>query len=190
MVVACDQYDPNKLRFCDQTGETFQEFGRTSKPPFTNDFKLAATYPFPFGIHGSVVFMSYAGKGNSYTTNEPFLGVYWTVPASVFPNGQRTQSVSSAPYSLNGGAVQPNPGLGVALIPPGTKYEDRWNQLDVSVKKVFRVGRREIQGQIALFNALNSNVVLAENEQFGVTLGEPRNILQGRMLRLGLLFNF
>jgi hypothetical protein len=55
---------------------------------------------------------------------------------------------------------------------------------------VFRVGRREIQGQIAVFNALNSNVVLAENEQFGATLGEPRNILQGRMLRLGLLFNF
>ena len=53
-----------------------------------------------------------------------------------------------------------------------------------------RVGRREIQGQVAVFNLLNSNVVLTENEQFGVTLGEPRNILQGRMLRLGLLFNF
>ena len=41
-----------------------------------------------------------------------------------------------------------------------------------------------------MFNALNSNVVLAENEQFGASLGGPRNILQGRMLRLGLLFNF
>jgi hypothetical protein len=40
-------------------------------------------------------------------------------------------------------------------------------QLDVSVKKIFRVGRREFQGQVALFNALNGNVVLAENEQFG-----------------------
>jgi len=188
MVVACDQYDPNKLRYCDQTGETFQELGRTSKPPFTNDFKLAASYPLPGGIHASVVFMSYAGKGNSYSANEPFLGVYWVVPASAFPNGQRTQSPLSAPYSLNGGGVQNV--SGVALIPPGTKYEDRWNQVDVSLKKVFRVGRREIQGQMAVFNALNSNVVLAENEQFGASLGEPRNILQGRMLRLGLLFNF
>ena len=188
MVVACDQYDPNKLRFCDQTGETFQEFGRTSKPPFTNDFKLAGSYPLPGGIHASVIFMSYAGKGNSYTANEPFLGVYWVVPASAFPNGQRTQSPLSAPFSLNGGGVQNVPG--VSLIPPGTKYQDRWNQLDVSVKKVIRVGQREIQGQIAVFNLLNSNVVLTENEQFGATLGEPRNILQGRMLRLGLLFNF
>jgi hypothetical protein len=188
MVVACDQYDPNKLRFCDQTGETFQELGRTSKPPFTNDFKLAGSYPFPGGIHASAVFMSYAGKGNSYSANEPFLGVYWVVPASAFPNGQRTQSPLSAPYGLNGGGVQNV--AGVSLIPPATKYENRWNQLDLSVKKVFLVRRRTIEGQVAIFNALNSNVVLAENEQFGAALGEPRNILQGRMLRLGLLLNF
>jgi hypothetical protein len=62
--------------------------------------------------------------------------------------------------------------------------------VDISVKKAFRVRRRQVQGQIAVFNALNSNVVLAENEQFGATLGEPRNILQGRMVRLGLLFDF
>ena len=188
MVVACDQSDPNKLRFCDQTGETFQEYGRTAKPPFTNDFKLAGSYPFPGGLHASLVFMSYAGKGNSYTINEPFLGVYWVVPASAFPNGQRTQSPLSAPYSLNGGSVQNV--TGIALIPPGTKYEKRWNQLDVSVKKIVRLRRRELQGQVAVFNVLNSNVVLAENEQFGPSLGEPRNILQGRMLRLALLLSF
>ena len=94
----------------------------------------------------------------------------------------------SAPYSLNGGSVQNVPGI--ALIPPGTKYEKRWNQLDVSVKKTARLRRRELQGQVAVFNVLNSNVVLAENEQFGPSLGEPRNILQGRMLRLALLLNF
>jgi len=188
MVVACAQFDPNKLRFCDQTGETFQEYGSTSKPPFTNDFKIAGSYPLPWGLHVSAVFMSYAGKGNSYTTNEPFLGVYWIVPASAFPNGQRTQSVVSAPYSLNGGTAQNVPG--VALIPPGSKYEDRWNQLDVSVKRIVRFGRRDVQAQMAIFNVLNRNVVLAENEQFGSTLGEPRNILQGRMLRLALLLNF
>ena len=43
--VTCDQYDPNKLRFCDQTGKTFQEYGKTSTPPFRNDFKIAGAYP-------------------------------------------------------------------------------------------------------------------------------------------------
>jgi Carboxypeptidase regulatory-like domain len=188
MVVSCDQYDPNKLRFCDQTGETFQEYGATSRPPFTNDFKVAGSYPFPFGINASAVFMSFAGKGNSYSANEPFLGVYWVVPASVFPNSQRTQSPLSAPYSLNGGGVQNV--TGVSLVAPGTKYQERWNQLDVSVKKVVRIGQRRLEGQVAVFNVTNNNVVLAEVESYGASLGRPLNILQGRMLRLALLVAF
>ena len=60
----------------------------------------------------------------------------------------------------------------------------------MSVKRIVRFGRRDVQAQMAIFNVLNRNVVLAENEQFGSTLGEPRNILQGRMLRLALLLNF
>ncbi len=188
MVIACDQWDPNKLRFCDQTGETFQEYGQNGKPPFTNDFKLAGSYPLPFGITASAVFMSYAGKGNSYNLNEPFLGVYWVIPASAFPNGQRTQSPVSAPYSLNGGAQQNV--SGISLIPTGTKYQDRWNQLDVSVKKTVRIGRRSIEAQVAVFNITNGNVVISENEQFGGTLGQARTILQGRMLRLAALLDF
>jgi hypothetical protein len=201
MRVVCDQFDPNKLRFCDQTGETFQEYGRNEKPPFTNDFKLAGSYPLPFGFNVSAVFMSYAGKGNTYTANEPFLGVYWVVPASVFPNGQRTQSPVGAPYALNGGTQQNVPG--VSLIPTGSKYQKRWNQLDVSMKKTVKVGRRSFEGQIAVFNIMNGNVVLAENENIAInattlqpltgaqqTLGNARNILQGRMLRLAVLLDF
>ena len=93
ITVSCDQYDPNKLRFCDQTGETFQQYGKTSRPPFRNDFKLSANYPLGWGVEVSGVFLSFAGKGNSYTAQDPSLGVYWTVPASAFPNGQRTRAV-------------------------------------------------------------------------------------------------
>jgi hypothetical protein len=188
MVVACDQFDPNKLRFCDQTGETFQEYGQTSKPPFTNDFKVSGSYPFPFGINASAVFMSYAGKGNTYSANEPFLGVYWVVPANVFPNSQRTQSPVSAPHSLNGGGVQNV--SGVSLVAPGTKYQERWNQLDVSVKKIVRWRERSFEGQVAVFNITNNNVALAEVQAYGTSLGRPLNILQGRMLRLALLITF
>jgi hypothetical protein len=79
--ITCDQYDPNKLRFCDQSGKTFQEYGKTSTPPFRNDFKLSGSYPLAWGLEVSGVFMSYAGKGNSYTAQDPSLGVYWSVPA-------------------------------------------------------------------------------------------------------------
>ena len=188
ITVTCDQYDPNKLRFCDQTGETFQQYGKTEMPPFRNDFKLAGSYPLGFGFEVSGVFMSYAGKGNSYTAQDPSLGVYWSVPASVFPNGQRTRVPTSAPILLNAGQQTQAPG--VNLIAPNTKYQERWNQLDLSTKRTFRFGRKEFQGQFAVFNVTNSNVVLQEVQTFGATLGRPQNFLQARMMRLALLVNF
>ena len=188
VTVSCDQYDPNKLRYCDQTGETFQQYGKTSMPPFRNDFKVSANYPLPWGLDVSGVFISFAGKGNSYTAQDPSLGVYWTVPASVFPNGQRTRAVVSAPILLSGGTqVQ---AIGYNLIPPNTKFEPRWNQLDLSVKRTFRFSGKEVQGQVAVFNVLNANPVLQEVQSFGSSLGQPQNVLQGRMMRLALLLTF
>ena len=194
ITVSCDQYDPNKLRFCDQTGKTFQEYGKTSTPPFRNDFKLSGSYPIGWGIDVSGVFMSYAGKGNSYTAQDPSLGVYWVVPASVFPNGQRTRAVLSAPILLNAGTQTQAPGFN--LIAPNTKYQERWNQLDLSAKKSFRIGGTELQGQVAVFNVFNDNVVLQEVQTTSLvtglssTLGQPQNFLQARMLRLAMLITF
>ncbi|MFN7981785.1 MAG: carboxypeptidase regulatory-like domain-containing protein [Vicinamibacterales bacterium] len=188
ITITCDQYDPNKLRFCDQSGKTFQEYGKTSTPPFRNDFKIAGNYPLPYGLEVSAVFMSYAGKGNSYTAQDPSLGVYWSVPASVFPNGQRTRVVTSAPILLAAGGQTQAPG--VNLIAPNTKFQGRWNQLDLSAKRTFRFGSKEFQGQFAVFNVTNGNVVLQEVQTFGATLGQPQNFLQARMMRLALMINF
>jgi hypothetical protein len=188
ITVTCDQFDPNKLRFCDQTGETFQQYGKTSMPPFRNDFKIAGNYPIGWGVDVSGVFMSYAGKGNSYSAQDPSLGVYWSVPASVFPNGQRTRVVTSAPILLAAGGQTQAPG--VNLIAPNTKYQERWNQLDLSAKRTFRYGKKEFQAQFALFNVMNGNVVLQEVQTYGATLGQPQNFLQARMMRLALLVNF
>ena len=188
ITISCDQYDPNKLRFCDQTGETFQQFGATSTPPFRNDFKLSANYPLPWDVDISGVFISFAGKGNSYTAQDPSLGVYWTVPASAFPNGQRTRAVVSAPILLAAGGQTQAPGFN--LVAPNTKFEPRWNQLDLSVKRTFRFSRKEVQGQLAVFNVLNANTVLQEVQSFGSSLGQPQNVLQGRLMRLAVLINF
>src|SRR4029077_7986040 len=127
MSITCDQFDPNKLRFCDQSGKTFQEYGKTQTPPFRSDFKLAGNYPLGWGVEVSGVFMSYAGKGNSYTAQDPSLGVYCSVTASFFPDGQRTRVETSAPILLAAGTQTQAPG--VNLIAPNTKFENRWNQV-------------------------------------------------------------
>src|SRR5262249_62062348 len=119
-------------------------------PPFRNDFKVSGNYPLAYGVEVAVVFMSYAGKGNSHTAQDPSLGVYWSVPASVFPNGQRTRVVTSAPILLAAGGQTQAPG--VNLIPPNTKFEDRWNQLDISDKRTFQFEKKGLQGEVRVIN--------------------------------------
>ena len=97
--------------------------------------------------------------------------VNWSVPANLFPGG-RTQSVT------------------VNLVPPGSKYLDRWSQLDLSFRKVFKIGKYRVDGAMDMFNALNSNVVLSENQNFGATLGQPQAVLQGRLLRVSTQIKF
>jgi hypothetical protein len=78
----------------------------------------------------------------------------------------------------------------VNLIAPNTKFQERWNQLDLSGKRTFRIGSKEFQGQLAVFNVFNGSVVLQEVQNFGPTLGQPQNFLQGRLMRLALLIKF
>jgi hypothetical protein len=130
--------------------------------PFRQNFKLAGSAQLPLEIELGASLQSYAG--------EP-LTVSWTVPAALFPGG-RTQSVT------------------VPLVPPGERYLDRWTQLDFSLKKVFTFGNHRFEGALDIFNALNSNVVLEQNEAFGTTLGQPLSILQPRLLRISGQWKF
>src|SRR5206468_9588597 len=119
--------------------------------PFQSDFKFAGSYPLPLGAQIGATLASYAGNP---------LAVNWAVPANLFPGG-RTQAVT------------------VNLVPPGSQYLDRWTQLDLSFRKVFTIGRYRLDGALDMFNALNSNVVLSQNQNFGSTLGQPQAVLQG-----------
>src|SRR5258708_23975702 len=99
------------------------------------------------------------------------LAVICSGHANLYPGG-RTQSVT------------------VNLVPPGSKYLDRWTELDLSFRKVFSIGKYRVDGALDMFNALNSNVVLAENQNYGSTLGQPQAVLQGRLLRLSSQIKF
>jgi hypothetical protein len=99
------------------------------------------------------------------------LAANWAVPTNLFPGG-RTQAVT------------------VNLIPPGSKYLKRWNQLDLSARRVFRFGKVQLDAALEIFNSLNSNVVLTENQNVGSTLGQPQAVLQGRLLRVSSQIKF
>ncbi|MGE3958678.1 MAG: carboxypeptidase regulatory-like domain-containing protein [Vicinamibacterales bacterium] len=151
---SCEQMDPNLRYNCDQTQFDI---------PLRHDFKLVGTYPIPLGIQLGAVYQSYAGVAAPVT---------WAVPASVFPNGRRTQAVT------------------VTISDPGAVYLDRWNQLDLSVRRAFRIGKVSIDGSLDMFNALNGNVVLTRNNQFGTALNTPQSILQPRLFRISSTMKF
>jgi hypothetical protein len=163
IVVACDGDDPNTFLYCDQSELDM---------PFQHNFKLAGSAMLPFQVQLGASVQSYGGDaGNTTYPIGPSLQANWVVPANLFPGG-RTQSVT------------------VPLIPPGQKHLDRWTQVDVSFKKLFTIAGHRLEGSLDMFNALNSNVVLAVNQAFGATLDRPTQILQPRLLRISAQWKF
>lgn len=160
--VSCDTSNPNQFRFCDQTGKLFQELGAVPGIPYRHEFKLSASQQLPFDFLAGVSMLSFPGG---------VLSNSWSVPANLFPGG-RTEVVSAP------------------LIAPGTQFFKRWNQLDLSLRRTFRVGRYSMQPAIEMYNVLNSSVVLNQNQNFGASLGRPTNTLQGRLIKLSAMVKF
>ncbi|PYQ93960.1 MAG: hypothetical protein DMF96_27805 [Acidobacteria bacterium] len=66
------------------------------------------------------------------------------------------------------------------------RYLPRINQLDLRfAKKIQLAGSRRLMLQFDMFNAFNSNPVLAAVTTFGPTVYRPNTIMQGRLLQIG-----
>ena len=52
------------------------------------------------------------------------------------------------------------------VVPPGTFYPGRNRQLDLSFKKIVRLGRQRLTGGLDIYNAMNQNTILFYNTTF------------------------
>jgi hypothetical protein len=159
-VVSCDVEDPNQLRGCDA------DYG------FLTQMKVTGTYPLPYGVRASAVFQSMPGIIESrFNTADPDINITYLVNRTVIP----TLTQSSVSVRLNA---------------PGTEFNDRNNQLDLSVSKDVRVGRVHMRPQLDLFNVLNVSPVTNLVATWGPSLYQPLTILPARLLRLGIRMDF
>jgi hypothetical protein len=80
----------------------------------------------------------------------------------------------------------------VNLIPPGTLYGDRVNEIDLKIAKIFKDGRTRTNAGIEVYNSLNSNAILAYNSTFvpGGPWLRPNAILTPRFVKLSAQFDF
>jgi len=174
ITVNCEVDDPNSLRYCDQTKLDI---------PYLTQFKISGSYPLPFGVQVSGNWQGYPGvasgtnrQDGDYTAAnnrviDPSLNVNYVVDRTIVPSLVVTS-------------------VTVPLLKPGTKYLDRWNQVDVRLAKKFQVQKVRFQGQLDIFNILNASSILSVNETFGTSLDRPASILQGRLIAIGAQMSF
>jgi len=76
-------------------------------------------------------------------------------------------------------------------VPRGTDRTETVNKfLDVRLARRFSIGRSSLEGSVDMFNVLNANHVLLQNENIGATWARPTRILAPRIIRFGLTARF
>ena len=143
--------------------------------------KLFGVYPLPWNLHASAMFQNLPGS--------VILASYVVTNAEVGPSLGRNLAGAARNATVN-------------LIPPGSRYEDRWSQLDVRFARTFRVGRTSLQGLFDVYNLLNSSATAPApggfsgagaggvNTRYGPEWLKPLRTLPARMVKLGVQIDF
>jgi hypothetical protein len=144
-----------------------------TETPWLTNVKFVGAYPLPAGFQVSATFQSIPG-------------------ASLYANYVATNAVISPLIGRNL-AAGPNSSLTVNIVPAGELYHDRFEQVDLRFTKAFRLGRSQLRGMMDLYNALNANTPIAENNTYGTTgtaWRVPQVILSGRIIKFAAQMSF
>jgi len=88
---------------------------------------------------------------------------------------------------ISGGNV--NSTVAVNLIEPGTMFGERLNVLDLRINKILRAGTTRLSVGVDLYNALNSNTVLSQNNNYAAWQ-VPTSIVTPRFAKFNVSFDF
>ena len=72
----------------------------------------------------------------------------------------------------------------------GRRVLQRLNQLDVGIRKIFRIQKYQFSAQADIFNVANVSYVKNQNVTLGSSFGQPLDVLQPRLLRLAVQMKF
>jgi hypothetical protein len=162
--------NPNSLRFCDD---------RQNDVPFSFQFKLAGSYPLPFGIQFSGSFQSSQGPSSSRT-------MVITRGSTKYPANCPGACASVAGQVILPTTFQPA-SLTVNLLPSNSTFVERINQLDLKVQKSFKVNRFTILPTLEMFNVNNSDAIISyvTTNALSSSYLYANSIMQPRMIGVG-----
>lgn len=192
--------DPNQLRYCDQAGSLYQGLGKNTSIPFRHEFKLAGNFPLWWGFHVSAALQ---------VDPEPLKAVTWAITNTTrYPFDCSVPGCTPGALVIPSGVTLRNASESIPLVSPGTRYLDRLAQLDLGLRRVFRIRERmTISPQIDVFNVNNAHTVLTETQALGTSGtntftslvstfrdggpgGTPLTLLTPRILRASVQFKF
>jgi hypothetical protein len=130
--------------------------------------KFLVVYPLPFGLQTSATYQNIAGIP--------------TVASNPTPNSQIAPSLGRNVGSCRGAAVC-NANVNIDIIAPQSLYDDRLQQLDIRLAKIFKFGKTRVRGNFDIYNAMNGASILSENAGYGAKWLTPYEIMGGRLFK-------
>jgi hypothetical protein len=147
-------------------------------PPWSagTQLKVLVVYPLPWDIQTSAIYQNAPGiaiLANQVVSN-----------AAIAPSLGRNLSACR-------GAAVCNATVTIPIIPPQSLFEPRQQQLDLRLSRMFRLpGTHRLRGNLDIYNLFNASDVLAMSTTYGATWQNVSSILTGRMLRVGVQYEF
>jgi hypothetical protein len=138
--------------------------------PYLTQYKGLASYNLPWwGIRVSGTLQSLPGPQ--------------IIATNIYNNANRT-TLTTLPRPFT--AAQST----VSTIQPGAEYGDRLNQIDLRFTKILNVGHGRLDLNVDLYNAFNSDAVLAELGTIGPVWRLPTNVIQPRFVKFAVRWDF
>jgi hypothetical protein len=150
-------------------------------PPFLTQVKGSVVYPTVWHLVASATFQSmlypqefsggYGGVLAGYSVPYADTTLPGTLGGTTFSNGAASQTVQ--------------------LLADDSKYGDRLYQLDFRIGRKFSIhDKYTLEPQFNLFNSLNNNAVITQNNTYGSHWQQPISIVQARVAQFSLSANF
>jgi hypothetical protein len=153
------------------------EFCAAKRP--ATQFKLLAIYPLPWDFQVSATYQNIPGIP--------------TLASRVFTNAEIRPSLGRDLGQCRGAATC-NATVLVDMIPYGSEFEDRLQQVDLRFTRAFQAARARIRANADFYNVLNAGDVLNMTTRYaGATGGQwlrPIQILGGRMFKFSVQLDF
>jgi hypothetical protein len=192
MNINCSASDnPNNVRFCDD---------RQNDIPFSVQFKIAGSYPLPYGIQLSGSFQSNQSPSGTFGFTTGALATTSSMnitraTAGVANSGTVYPASCPAPCPV-GTSILPSSFLGapltptsllVALTPADAYFIERINQLDIKIQKNFLIKRFTVSPSLEIFNLNNSDAIIStiSANALSSSYRYANSIMQPRMIGVG-----